>query len=110
MLEPPRDARLHQQAVHDDFDGVILALVEARRIIERAQIAVDARAQEAVARELLQFLAVLAFSPAHDGREDHDAVAVLASSPCRMARTICSVDWREIGLPQLGQCGVPIEV
>ena len=35
---------------------------------------------------------------------------VLASSPCRMARTIWSVDWREIGLPQFGQCGVPIEL
>ena len=62
LLEPRRDAGLHQQAVDDDFDGVILALVEARRIVERAKVAVDARAHEAVARQLFQFLAVLAFS------------------------------------------------
>ena len=57
---------------------------------------------EAVARKFFQFLAVLAFSPAHDGREDHDAVAGLGQFPCRMARTIWSVDWREMGLPHFG--------
>ena len=77
LLEAPRDAGLHQQAIDQDFDGVILALVEAGRIVERAKVAVNARAHKAVARELLQFLAVLAFSAAHDGREDHDAVAAL---------------------------------
>src|SRR5260370_32375999 len=40
----------------------------------RSQVAVDARAHEAVAREFLQFDFVLAFAPAHYRRKDHDAV------------------------------------
>src|SRR6267154_183428 len=31
----------------------------------------------------------------------------LQISPCRMDCTICSLDWRVIGKPQLGQCGTP---
>ena len=75
LREPPGDAGLHQQAIDDDFDGVILAPVEARRIVERIKRAVDARAREAGARQFLEFLAVFAFAAAHDRREDHDAVA-----------------------------------
>src|SRR5260370_34335308 len=40
----------------------------------RSQVAVDARAHEAVAREFLQFDFVLVFARAHYRRKDHDAV------------------------------------
>ena len=38
--------------------------------------AVDAGAHEALARELFQILLVFAFAAAHDGRQDHDALAL----------------------------------
>jgi len=41
-------------------------------------------------------------APAHHGREVMMRSPGFASSPCRMARTICPVDWLEIGRPQLG--------
>jgi len=69
----------HQASGPRRFD-VCSCACRARRIVERAKVAVDARADEAVAREFFEFLAVLAFSPAHDGCENHDASSVLASS------------------------------
>ena len=62
------DTRLHQQPVHHHLDGVVLALVQRNVFVERAQHAVDARAHEALARELLQILLVLAFAAAHHRR------------------------------------------
>jgi len=78
LLEPRSDARLDEQAVDDDFDGVVLALVESGRRVEGIELAIDAHADEAVLRELFELLAVGAFAAAHDGSEDHDAVVDLA--------------------------------
>ena len=78
LLQPRGNALFHQQAVDDNFDGVILALVDHRQIVERKQFAVDAHAHVAVLRKFFQLFAVRAFSPAHDGRENHYAVVGLA--------------------------------
>ena len=78
MLQPRGNARLHQQAINDDFNGVILALVDHRQIIERKKFTVDAHADVTILRKLFQFFAVGAFSSADDGRKDHDAVFRLA--------------------------------
>jgi len=48
------------------------------QVVEREQLAVDAHANIAILREFLEFFSKSAFSPAHDRREDHDAVVVLA--------------------------------
>src|SRR5581483_8645932 len=68
------DARLHQQPVNYNFNGVILALVETDLVFQVDQYAVDAGAGEAVLRQLFHFLFEHAFAAAHDGREDHDAI------------------------------------
>ena len=77
LLQPRRNALLDEQAVHHDFDGVILALVQCWKIVERVQLAVDAHAHVPLLGEFLQLLAVRAFSPAHNRRQDHDAVVGL---------------------------------
>ena len=68
-------ARLERQAIDHDFDGVILALVERDFFIQRAEHAIHAGAHEALAEEFLEILFVFAFAAAHDGRQDHDALA-----------------------------------
>ena len=61
-----------------------LPLVERDLFVERPQHAVDARAHEALPRQLLQVLLVFALAPAHDRRQHHDAVFRLAA-PARAA-------------------------
>ena len=78
LFQAGGDPLLDQQAIDHDLNGVILALVENRRFVERNEFAIDARADVAVLRELLQLLAIGAFAPANDGRQDHDAVVGLA--------------------------------
>src|SRR5712672_2638843 len=78
LLEARGDALLDEQAVDDDFDGVIFALVEDGRRIERVEFAIDTDADIAVLRELFQFFAIGAFAAANDGGEDHDAIIGLA--------------------------------
>ena len=78
LPQPPGDSRLDEQAIHNHFNGVILPLVQDRRIIERIEFAIDARADIAVLRQLFQLFAVRAFPPARYRRQDHDAVAGLA--------------------------------
>src|SRR5258708_39195072 len=72
LFEPSRDALLHQQPIHYDVDIVILALIEARRIVELAEITVHAAANVAVARYLLEFLAVLGLPAPQRGPPDPD--------------------------------------
>ena len=81
LLEARGDALLDEQAVDDYFDGVVLALVDNREIVERVKLAVDAHADVPVLREFFEFFTKSAFSPPHDWREDHDAVVVLADFP-----------------------------
>src|SRR4029077_9889099 len=78
LLEARGDALFDEKAIDDDFDGVVLALVESRGSVEGVELAVDAHANEAVLCELFQLLAVGAFATAHDRGEDHDAVVGLA--------------------------------
>src|SRR4029077_17292971 len=78
LLEARGNALLDEQAVNDDFDGVILALVDDRQFIKLVKLAVDAHTDVAVLREFFEFLAKSALSSADDGRKDHDAIVVLA--------------------------------
>ena len=78
LFEARGNALLDEQAIDDHFDGVILALVENRRLVERQEFAINAHAHEAVLREFFEFLAISAFAATHDGREDHDAIVGLA--------------------------------
>src|SRR5437879_10868691 len=73
LLEARGDARLDEQAVDDHFDGVVLALVDDREIVEREQLTVDAHENVAVLREFFEFLAKSALRAAHEGRMGHDA-------------------------------------
>ena len=73
-LEAVFDSGLHQQAIDDDFEGVVLALVEGQVVFEVHQFAIDAGAGEAVLDQLLHFFFELAFAATNDGRHDHDAV------------------------------------
>ena len=68
------DSGLHQQAIHDHFDGVVLALVEGEVVLQVHQFAIDAGAGESVLDKLLHLFLEFAFAAAHDGRHDHDAV------------------------------------
>src|SRR4029077_18052117 len=79
LFEPRGDSLLHEQAVNHNFDSVIFAFINDRKFIELVKLAIDARANVAILREFFKFLAVRAFSSAHDGREDHDAVVRFAN-------------------------------
>src|SRR5712671_8077393 len=78
LLEARGDALLDEQAVDDDFDGVIFALVEDGRRVERIEFAIDAHADVAVLRALFQLFAIGALAAANDGGKDHDAIVGLA--------------------------------
>ena len=103
--QPALDARLEQQPVHDHFDGVIAPPVERNFLVEVVELLVHAHAHETLARQLLEELAEFTLPPAHDGRQDHDALAIVAVAvvavfaSAMMEATICSVVWREIGRP-----------
>ena len=78
LLQPRGDALLHKQTVHNNLDGVILPLVQRRKIVQRIQFAVNPHAHVAVLRQFFQLFAISAFAAAYYGREDHDAVVGLA--------------------------------
>jgi len=78
LFEARGDTRFDEQAVDDDFDGVILALINDRKLVEREEFAVDSNANVAVLREFFEFFPVGALPAADDGREDHDAVVGFA--------------------------------
>ena len=79
LLEGVREARaeilLHDDAIHDDVDVVLVFLVELRRVADVVDGAVDLDALVALLLPLGDFLAVLAFAAAHDRREDQKARA-----------------------------------
>ena len=89
LFEALRDAIFQQQAIHDDFDGVILAAVERDRLIEIDEVAIHARADVAFLGVFFEFLLVFAFAAANYWREDHDAVVGLQ----RRERTAQFVRW-----------------
>ena len=77
LLEALRDAIFQQQAIHDDFDGVILAAVERDGFVEIDEVAIHARADVAFLGVFFEFLLVFAFAAANHRREHHDAVVRL---------------------------------
>src|SRR5258708_7140643 len=78
LLEARGNALLDEQAVDDDFDGVVLALVDDREIVQREQLPIDSYTNVAVLREFFELFSKSALSPANDGREEHDAIVGLA--------------------------------
>lgn len=78
LLEARGDALLDQQPIDDDFDGMILAFVQARRGVQWEKFAIDADADVAILGQLFELLAVRSFSPANDRSQDHDAIVRLA--------------------------------
>ena len=73
-LQALLDPGLDHQAVHDHFDGMVLAFVERDLFVQRTQHAVDARADKALAGEFLEILLVFAFAAADHRRQDHEAI------------------------------------
>ena len=67
------DARLHDQPIDDDLDGVIAAAIELDVFVERAEDAVDAGLGEALLLQLRQLLLELALAAADDRRQHVDA-------------------------------------
>src|SRR5437588_6394434 len=55
---------------------MIPTLVEPYIFVKRTQLSIDARANEAIAGELCQFLLEFALAPANDRRKDHHALAL----------------------------------
>ncbi len=73
--QPPLDSRPHQQAVHHQLDGVVLALVKLNIFIRNLpQLAVDAGAGVSLLHQAVKLLAEFALASAHDGRHHHHAV------------------------------------
>jgi hypothetical protein len=102
--QPAAPGRLHGEAVDDDFDRVLLLLLQRRRLGERDDLAVDPGAAVALGLQLAEELGVLALAPAHHGGEDleADALGHLEDPVDDLLRRL-----RAIGLPHLGQCGRP---
>ena len=96
------------KAVDDGLDDVGARFLQARRLLEFDQAAVDARADETLAAELFDHIAELALLPLHDGGENLDGRAFLRGehavdhllhrpAPQRLARD------RMMGLAQMGE-------
>ena len=68
--------RPHAQAVHDGLDGVLLVLVEGGRMVEVRHDAVDPGPYEAVGRQLVEHVQVLALAVRDHRGEQHDAAAL----------------------------------
>ena len=73
----------HFEAVDDDFDGVLLLLIEFRRLVEFAQLAVDARADETLGAQLFEDCEVFAFALAITGASSISACLPAAPAPRR---------------------------
>ncbi len=71
--EPLLDVFARPKAVDDGFDRVLLAQRQRRHRVELVDLAVDARAHEALRAQLLEDLHMLALALAHDRREQHEA-------------------------------------
>src|SRR6185369_16153396 len=67
------DARLHDQSIDDDFDGVVASAIEFEVFVERSELTVDAGLAVAALAQRLQLLLELAFAAPYDGRHDVDA-------------------------------------
>ena len=74
-LEALREAlgliRPHSQSVDDDFDRVLLVLVEFGRIVDFTDQSVDSRTDKAAGAQLVEHVYVFALAIAHHGRKQH---------------------------------------
>src|SRR5580698_2710867 len=77
LLQTLRDAALQQHAVDENFNCVILAAVERRRLVEIYKLTIDARADVTVLLIFLELFPVFAFAAAHDRSEHHNPVVRL---------------------------------
>ncbi len=71
--QPSLDARLHDQAIDDDVDGVVAAPVELDVFVERPEHAVDARLGKPFLLQLRKLFLELPLAAADDGRQHVDA-------------------------------------
>src|SRR5437764_896723 len=76
LPQPRAQVRLHHEPVDDDLDRVLVLLVEDDLVLEQLLLAVDLDAREALAAHLLEHVAELALTVAHDRRIDREARAV----------------------------------
>src|SRR5580692_580101 len=81
LLKARRNTLFDEEPVHDDFNGVILALVEVRGNVQRKEFAVDSHANVAILCQLFELLAIGAFSAPDDRRQNHDAIVGLTQLP-----------------------------
>ena len=65
----------YDQTIYDNVDGVVQISIKLWQGIKQSDIAVDADAQKSLAFDLLEFLAVLAFTMAHNGRQNEQTTA-----------------------------------
>src|SRR5437588_6296647 len=65
------DARFHQQSIDHNFDGMVLALVEGKIVIQIHDFAVDSGPLVAVLEQRFHLFLELPFAPANDRRQDH---------------------------------------
>ena len=75
--EPALGGRLDREPVDDDLDGVLLLLVELRRLVERVGLAVDPGPGEALGLQLAEQLDVLALAAADHRGQHLEAAALL---------------------------------
>ena len=71
--EPALDARLHDQPIDDDVDGVVAPAVELDVFVERAEHAVDAGLGEPLLLQLRELFLELPLAAADDRRQHVDA-------------------------------------
>jgi hypothetical protein len=71
-----RGVAANAQSVHHRLDGVFLLGVELRQRVELVYTAIDARAHESLAPQLLEHLGVLTLAIDDDGREQQNGEAV----------------------------------
>jgi hypothetical protein len=102
--QPALGGLLDGEAVDDHLDGVLLLLLERRRLGERVHDAVDPRARVALGLQVGEQVDVLALAGPHHRRQHLEAGPSSSSST---RSTICDGCWRAIVRPHFGQCGVP---
>ena len=73
LRQPQPQVGAHHEPVDDDLDRVLVLLVELRHaLLEDVLLAVDLDAGEALARQVLEHVLVLALAIADDGRVDRE--------------------------------------
>ena len=77
LRQPALDPRLQDHTIDDDLDRVVAAAIELDPVVERAELAVDARLREAALPQRLQLLLELALAAADDRGQHLEPGALL---------------------------------